>query len=354
MSAYWVSILTESCIFGVMALGLNLVWGMAGDFDLAFYGYVAISTYLTIVLTVGHPTPPVEYILGAHLPYPLAVLIGTVVVTAIGAMVGAVALRNLRAIYFAITTLGAISVVYVIVSVYTPLFNGFNGVSGLYDPMGGPLGLSYNGYHYFLLILCAAVLLLVALGTGLLSASPFGRALRSVRDDEEAAEAFGRNVYATKLKAYVMASGIAGLSGGLFAAYLGAFNPSAWTPLEVLTLYAGVLVGGRGNVRGVVLGTFVVYVGFIELTRDLPEVGGNPGFAPAMREVLIGLLIIVFLKFRPQGLIPEPLTFDGKAPPWTWRAWLHGQRIMPVSSSDDEMLVPATPAGDAVPPGAAR
>lgn len=352
MSAYWVSILTESCIFGVMALGLNVVWGMAGDFDLAFYGYVAISVYMTLVLTIGHPTSPVEYIIGAHLPYPLAVLIATAVVVCVGALVGSVALRNLRAIYFAITTLGAISVVYVVIQVYTPLFNGFNGISGLFDPMGSTLGLDYNHYHYFLLALCAGTLLVVAIGMSMLSASPFGRALRSIRDDEDAAAAFGRNVYATKLKAYVLAAGIAGLAGGLFAAYLGAFNPSAWTPLEVLTLYAGVLVGGRGNVRGVVLGTFVVYVGFIELTRGLPDVGGNSAFAPALREVLIGGLIILFLKFRPQGLIPEPLNFDGPAPRWTWEGWLRGQRAIPIQGSSqdvDEVLAP-TGGGDIVPP----
>jgi len=61
---YWTTILTEACIFAIMALGLNVVWGMSGDFDLGYYGYVALSAYLTIVLTVGKPLPPVKYILG--------------------------------------------------------------------------------------------------------------------------------------------------------------------------------------------------------------------------------------------------------------------------------------------------
>lgn len=329
MSAYWISILTEASIFSIMALGVNVVWGWAGDFDLAFYGYVALAVYLTIVLTIGKPLPPVEYILGYRLPYLLAVLIATVVVVVFALAIGAVALRNLRAIYFAITTLGAISVLYVVVQVYTPLFNGFNGIGGLYDPMGGPLHLSYTGYSYFLLGLCAGVLLVVAVALSLLSASPFGRALRSIRDDEDAATAYGRSVYRAKLKAYLLGATLAGIGGGLFAAYLGAFNPSAWSPIEILTLYAGVLVGGRGNVRGVVLGTFVVYVGFIEMTRNLPEIQGNLAFAPALREVLIGLLIVLFLKFRPQGLLPDPLGYDGPRPRWSWRDWLHGRRPMP-------------------------
>jgi len=312
---YWITILTEACIFGIMALGLNVVWGMSGDFDLGYYGYVALSTYLTIVLTVGVPLPPVQYVLGLTLPYPLAVLIAVVVTVAVATLVGLVALRGLRAIYFALTTLGAVSVLYVVVQTYTPLFNGFNGVSGLVDPMGDQLGLSYNQYRYFLLGLCAVILAIVAVLTSRLSASPFGRLLRAIRDDEEAVAAFGRSVYKTKLKAYLLGATLAGLAGGLFAAFLGAFNPSAWAPAEVLTLYAGVLVGGRGNVKGVVAGVFVVYIGFVELTRSLPEVGGHAEFAPALRQVLIGLLIILFLRFRPQGLVPERLNRDRGAGP---------------------------------------
>lgn len=310
MSGYWISILTEACIFSIMALGLNVIWGMSGDFDLGYYGYIAISTYLTIVLTVGKPTPPVQYILGYHLPYLLAVVVATAVVVAIASVVGLVALRSVRSIYFALTTLGAISVLYVVVQVYTPLFNGFNGVSGLFQPMAGPLGLSYNNYQYFLLALCAAVLLVGIAVSLRISGSPFGRLLRAVRDDEQAVAAYGRSVLLTKFHAYLVGAAFAGIAGGLFAAYLGAFNPSAWAPIEVLTLYAGVLVGGRGNVLGVVLGTFVVYIGFIELTRSLPSIAGHPEFAPALRQVLIGLLIVLFLRFRPQGLIPERLGVD--------------------------------------------
>lgn len=307
---YWVTILTEASIFAVMALGLNVVWGMSGDFDLGYYGYVALSTYLTIVLTVGKPLPPAKYVLGYTFPYPLAVLVATLVTVLFATLVGLVALRGLRAIYFALTTLGAVSVLYVIVQTYAPLFNGFNGVSGLVDPMGDTLGINYNQYRYFLLGLCAAVLLVVAVLVDRLSASPFGRLLRAIRDDEDAVAAFGRSVYKTKLKAYLLGATLAGLAGGLFAAFLGAFNPSAWAPAEVLTLYAGVLVGGRGNVKGVIAGVFVVYIGFVELTRSLPEVGGHPEFAPALRQVLIGLLIILFLRFRPQGIIPERLDRD--------------------------------------------
>jgi branched-chain amino acid transport system permease protein len=303
--SYWISIVTEACIFSIMALGLNVIWGWAGDFDLALYGYVALGVYLTIVMTTGPPLAPTEYILGWHLPYLLAALLAVVMVLPIAATVGAVALRNLREIYFAITTLGVISVLYVIVQIDTSLFNGFNGIAGLVTPMAGPLHISYSNYEYFLLGMCAVVLVIVVVVLQRLSSSPYGRAIRSIRDNEQAAAAFGRSVFRSKLTAYMLGAGLAALVGTLFAAYLGAFNPSAWAPQEILTLYAAVLVGGRGNVRGVVAGTFIVYIGFIELTRYLPNVGGNAEFGPSVRQILIGGLIVVMLKFRPQGIFPD-------------------------------------------------
>ena len=205
--AYWISILTEACIFSIMALGLNVIWGWAGDFDLALYGYVALGVYLTIAMTTGPATAPTQYILGWHLPYLLAAVVAVVMVLPIAATVGAIALRNLREIYFAITTLGVISVLYVIVQVYTPLFNGFNGIAGLVTPMARTLHLSYGNYQYFLLGFCAVLLLVVVWCSQRLSASPYGRAIRSIRDNEQAAAAFGRSIFRAKLTAYVLGAG---------------------------------------------------------------------------------------------------------------------------------------------------
>ena len=302
---YWVSVITESGIFAILALGLDMVWGWCGDFDLAFYGYLALGSYMTMVLTIGKPVPPTQYILGLRLPYPLAVLGADVVVVAVAAIVGAVALRNLREIYFAVTTLGAVSAFYVVVQVYTPLFDGFNGLFGLINPGQSALNLTYDGYRQVFMVIVLVILAVTYLVVQRLSRSPFGRMLRAVREDERAASAYGRGIFFAKYRAYLFGAALAGLAGGLFAAYISAFNPSAWTPQELLVIYAAILVGGRGNPRGVIVGVFVVYIGFIELTRYLPSPASRPEFAPALRQVLIGLLIIVMLRFRPAGIFAE-------------------------------------------------
>jgi len=162
-----------------------------------------------------------------------------------------------------------------------------------------------------------------------LSRSPFGRMLRSVREDERAAAAYGRPIFFTKYRAYLFGAALAGLTGGLFAIFISAFNPSAWTPQELLVIYAAILVGGRGNPRGVILGVFVVYIGFIELTRYLPSPASRPDFGPALRQVLIGLAIILMLRFRPEGILRERPGLDTRPesagrPPRGWVEALTG------------------------------
>ena len=318
MSNYIISILTEGAIFGIMALGLNVIWGWSGDFDLAYYGYIAVGAYMTLVLTIGPAMAPAQYILGLTLPYPLAVLIAVLTTMAVGLVVGLIALRHLRGIYFSIVTLGAVYVVYIVAGQYTPLFDGYNGLSGLFDPMGDVLGLDYNSYQYFFLGLSIVMFVLVYVFMARVSASRFGMALRTLREDERAAAAFGRDIYRLKLKGYVLGAALGGFAGALFAAYLTAFNPSAWSPVgEVIALYAAVLVGGRGNIRGVVLGVLIMGVLVQESTRFLPQLPGlsqlntlHPQILLAMRGVLGGLVLVLFLRFRPQGLLPERRFID--------------------------------------------
>ncbi len=358
---YWVSVISEAGIFAILALGLDVVWGWTGDFDLAFYGYLALGSYMTFVLTIGKPTPPVEYILGWHLPVVVSMVIAIGVVVCLAAIIGAVALRNLRDIYFAVTTLGAVSALYLLVENYTPLFNGYNGVYGLINPGQTALNLTYNGYRIVLLVLVLVLLFLVYLLVQRLSRSPFGRMLRAVREDERAASGYGRTVYFSKFRAYLFGAALAGLAGALFAVFISAFNPSAWTPQELLVIYAAILVGGRGNPRGVILGTFVVYIGFVELTRFLPSPASRPDFAPAARQVLIGLMIILMLRFRPQGFLAERLGTDppgsgrrfrwpGRAVPATAPAAVPPTQEVPEAAAGGGVTgVPASAARDAAP-----
>lgn len=307
MIDYIVGVITLGAILAILCLGLNVRWGWAGELDLSYYAFVAIGAYMYSVLTLppSNLPPPNTYILGLRWSFVPAVL-GAMVVTGVASLlVGLVALRKLRGDYFAIVTVATSLIIYTVISQDFSLFNGYNGVFGVQQPFNSLLKLNAAQYSYFLLGLCLVALLGTYFVLELLYNSPFGRTLRAIREDETAAAAFGRNVYLDKLKAFVVGGVVAGFGGAMLAVYLTAFNPASWSSFETFLLYSAIIVGGSANSRGVVLGTAVTLVLITEATRFLPQIGGNADALPAIRNICIGLLIILALRFRPQGILPE-------------------------------------------------
>jgi ABC-type branched-subunit amino acid transport system permease subunit len=314
MLNYWVSVLTIGTIFAIATVGLNVKWGWAGELDLAMFAYVAVGAYMysVTVLPRSNLTPPNHYDLGLGWPFIGGLAVAIVSTTLLSVAVGAVALRKLRGDYFGIVTVAFAISLSLFISQYTPLFNGYAGVYGVKQPLNDTLKLGATPYAVFFLGMCVVLLAAVYFLLELLLNSFFGRALRSVREDQTAAQAYGRNVYLLKLKAYAIGGGVAGLAGALFATYLSAFNPYAWAPAETFLLFGAIFIGGTGNSRGVIIGSFFVFVGIQEFTRLLPPIPGAAEASDALRFVIIGFLIIAVLWLRPQGLIPERRDRDGE------------------------------------------
>jgi branched-chain amino acid transport system permease protein len=334
LSQYLIGLITLGLITAVIVTGLNVRWGWAGEFDLSYYSFVAIGAYVTGVL-IGGPSgganavvpPPDGWILGLRWPF-LAGVVGAVVVCGIvSALLGAVALRKLRGDYFAIVTLAFTLLVTLVLSQDYQLFNGFDGIFAVPQPFYDFLHQPDVGtYSLIFMGICFIALVIVYVILEALFRSPFGMTLRSIREDEQAAAAFGRNVYLEKLKAYVIGGMVAGLGGSLYVAYLSSWNPSAWSAIEGFLLFAAIFVGGQGNTRGILLGVAIVLILIPEATRWLPEVPNRPDLFPAIRNIISGALILAVLRWRPRGILPEPRTKDlrlGKAgerprfrPPW--------------------------------------
>jgi branched-chain amino acid transport system permease protein len=305
MSQYLIGLATTGVIFSVIALALNVRWGWAGEFDIALFAFVAIGAYVYSVTTLPPSTlpPPGGYILGLHWPFLLGVVAAVVVAGLLSAIAGAVALRKLRDDYFGITTLAITLILALVIGTYTPLFDGYEGLYGMPQPLSSVGAFGPDGGNY--LIICVVALVLTYLVLERLGKSPFGRTVKSVREDDTASAAFGRNVYLVKLKAYILGGCVAGLGGALLAAYITAFNPYGWTPTETFLIYAAIFIGGTGNSLGVIIGAFFVEVGVQEVTRYIPQIGHNASSGDAIRLVVIGLLIVAILWFRPQGILPE-------------------------------------------------
>jgi branched-chain amino acid transport system permease protein len=197
-----------------------------------------------------------------------------------------------------------------------PLLNGAAGIAMVPGPFAGrldPLSDSYQLLYVGLSVPC--VLLVWAVASRIVN-SPFGRSLRAMREHELAATAIGKNPVQLKMTVFIVGGVIAGLSGAILVGYIAVWAPSEWLYPETIILFAAVIVGGRGNNLGAILGALLVPVGFFELTRRLPARFDGwappPNLIPAMEWVAIGLLIIGFLWFRPEGVRPEPRrVFEG-------------------------------------------
>jgi branched-chain amino acid transport system permease protein len=272
--------------------------------NLAYILFVAVGAYASGVVISAPSSPPgTQYILGLNQPFLVGVLAGAVAAGVLALIVGAVALRNLRADYFAIVTLVFAEAALQIVSQFQRLFNGSEGLINIPQPLSTTF--SGRGYNVFYLAICVVAVLLVLGVVELVRRSPFGLALRAVREDQDAAAALGRNPYVLKLKAFVIGGVIAGIGGALLGSFVTAFAPAGWGLGETLLILVCLFVGGSGSNLGVMLGTFLI-IGLVgQLPTLLPTVTSNPDLIADARYILIGVLIIAFLRWRPRGLLPE-------------------------------------------------
>ncbi len=308
---YLLTLATFGAIYGILALGLNIQWGYTGILDFMYIAFVAVGGYVTSLLML----PPAQaafgetYVLGLNWPFIPAILVGGLAAALLAFIVGLLSLNRLRSDYFAIVTVAVGLVLYTIAGNDTPLVNGWDGISGIPQPFQDALNLDYNSYGYFFLGMCIVILILVYIFSERLYRSTFGRALRSVREDEMVAQGLGKNVFSLRLKAFVIGAFIAGIGGALLVIYVDAFNPSAWTTGETFFLWAALLLGGSANNRGALLGALIVPVLFAEVTRFLPNILPPnllaPQYVDAFRYISIGILLILTVRFRPQGIIAE-------------------------------------------------
>ena len=303
---YLLTLAIFAVIYGILVIGLNIHWGYTGILDFMYIAFVAVGGYVTAQLGLPPSQPAMgeTYVLGFNWSFFPSLVTGGLTAAFLALIVGLLSLRHLRSDYFSIVTVSISLILWTIAGNATPLVNGWDGITGVPQPFADVLNLDLNSYGLFYLGLCSVILLLVYLFAERLYASPFGRALRSVREDEIVAQGLGKNVFTLRLRAFIIGAFIAGIGGGLLVTYVDAFNPSAWTSPETFFIWAALLLGGSANNRGAMLGALLVPVLFAEATRFLPNFS-SPELVNASRYIIVGILLILTVRFRPQGLIAE-------------------------------------------------
>jgi branched-chain amino acid transport system permease protein len=293
MTSYLVSMATFGAIYAILALALNLMWGLTGMVNLGVVGFYAFGGYLSALATVELGLP-----IGAGF---LAAIAGTAAIAAATTL----GLTRLRDDYLAIVTLGFAEVLRTIAENEIWLTRGTDGISGIPQPLKRALGDAFNvSYLGFTLVLLVLVMVL----SERIRTAPFGRALRAIREDAQVAAFAGKDVFAFKVQAFAIGGGIAGLAGALYAHYTSYIVPEIYVPLLTIYIFLALTAGGLANTWGATLGAFAI-VFCLESTRFLigviPYVGAER--LSAFREFLVGLCLLLVLVYRPRGLLPERL-----------------------------------------------
>lgn len=298
MEHYLIAIAVTAGIYALMALGMNVIWGMAGLINLGLVGFFAVGAYVSGLLT-----------LRLGVPIPFGVAAGTVAAAVFGVLVALITVR-LRGDYLTIVTLGFAETLRVVMSNEIWIANGTDGLSGIPGPLRGTLGPHLFNALYLTLVLGAVIVLFLLVDR--LANAPFGRVLRAIRDDEQIAQVAGKNVVLFKVKAFGFGTAALGLAGALYGHFTSYIAPDLFAPLLTLYIKLSLLVGGLGNTMGAVLGAVLV-VFFLESTRFIVPL--IPGLSAvqggALRELMISIALLVVLRFYAKGLLPEQLRHSG-------------------------------------------
>ncbi|HEX9040246.1 MAG TPA: branched-chain amino acid ABC transporter ATP-binding protein/permease [Trebonia sp.] len=310
MSSYYlVNLLIYAAVDAMACLGLSQQFGVAGVTNFGFIIFQAAGGYVAAILALPSPSANggfQSYIGGLGLPFPLpwigAAVAGGVIALPFAFLVG----RRLRGDFAAVGLLVTAVLLNLLAQNYRPLLNGDAGLSLIPAPLAGEFDPQSSGYQWIFtagaIVVCAGVYWVVRR----ITASPYGRSLRAMRDNDAVADSLGKNLLSMRTAMLVTGGAIAGLSGGILVSYITTWSPAAWGYAETVVLFAAVIIGGAGNHLGAVLGAILVPVGFEEVTRYIPSSNNlPPNLIPSLEWVAIGLLIVIFLWVRPQGILPE-------------------------------------------------
>ena len=322
-------------MYALLSLGLNSQWGFTGLINFSVAAFFGLGAYGAALMT-GSNSP----IAGGFNPL-AGLAVGLVLAAVVAVAIGIPTLR-LRADYLAIATLGLAEVIRLIVRNERQWTNGSAGIRGIPSffegwPLlgvfpetmpglrievvpGSPVVLGTTFWRQLLNVsLILAFLTVAFLVLRRAQRSPWGRVLRTIRSDENLAKALGKNTYAYKMQAFVLGSVLMALAG-VFYAHLNLFvNPGDLDPITTFYVWVAVILGGSGSNRGALLGGFVV-VAIREGSRFVNDVAWFPIEGAPLRLLMIGLLIVLVMRFRPQGLLPPqreliwPSAVSGAAP----------------------------------------
>ena len=332
--AYVVSFAAMASIYAVLTLGLNVQWGYTGLFNIGIAAFFSVGAFTSALFTTLPPEGAFasfsQQWFGFGAPFIVGVLAAGIVSALLAWLIGVPTLR-LREDYLAMATIGIAELTRLVFQNERWLANGPQPLRGIPQPLSclvedpicpwlpGPLQslfspLAPRDYIWVYLAVVALVLFVVFLALQRVLRSPWGRVLRAVREDEASASMVGKNVAMFRMQAFVLGAFVMGIGGALYAHYMVAVDYSHFNPLyATFLIWVMLMLGGSGNNRGAILGAFVIWgvwtgTSFLidELRPALAAISpALPARAPYLRFLLVALMLIFILLYRPKGLLAE-------------------------------------------------
>ncbi|HFC05360.1 MAG TPA: branched-chain amino acid ABC transporter permease [Rhizobiales bacterium] len=299
MTAYLISMATFAGFYMILALALNLQWGMTGMVNFGIAGFYAIGAYTSGLLTTQAGWPFVLGFLAAGL---LSMLMGIAL---------AMLSNRLRDDFLAIVTLGFAELVRLFLLNEDWLTRGPRGLPIEVRPMAGVF--DRDGYGVFYLGLTALVIIVIFFVNERIRKSPYGRVMKAIREDDVVAQTLGKDTLKTRVQVFALGAFFMGLAGSLNAHYIQNISPDAYTPIIAIFIWMCVITGGAGNNKGLLIGAGLVMM-LLEGTRFLGEFFSflDAEKSSALRIIIISVLLIVVIRFRPEGIMPEE-KFKGRS-----------------------------------------
>ena len=283
---YFVHIAILIGIYSILAMSLNLVVGFTGLLSVTQAAFYGIGAYVTAILLTAY-----------GMNFFVAMIIGVIVTGLISFAIGYV-LSKFNGDYFALGSFGFNIIVFSIFLNWQSLTRGPLGIPGISKPV--LFGFEF-GDNYLYLILVVAFALVVYFFSEFITSSSFGRVLKAIREDDKAISVFGYNTLFFKLTIFVIGAMMASTAGALFASYITYVDPSSFNLSESIFMLAIIILGGLANNKGAVMGAFCLII----LPEALRFVGFPTDIAAQMRQVTYGLILVLLMLYRPQGLLGE-------------------------------------------------
>lgn len=278
-NAYILRTCTMVLVYTMLALSLNIILGYAGQFSMGHAAFYGLGAYATALVSTNF---------GWN--FLVCMLISIAVAGFFGLILGIPTLR-LKGDYLAIVTIGFAEIIRLILVNWIPVTKGPAGITGIKAPSLFGISLKSGAFYYYYALLLVVLIIVISIR---ISKSRLGRGLKAVRDDETAAEAMGINPTMIKVFAFTLGSALAGMAGSFYAQYIRYVNPDNFNYSESVSILCMVVLGGMGSIPGVCVGACILAI-LPEALRDIAT----------YRYVIYGILLIMMMIIRPQGMISE-------------------------------------------------